>query len=197
MAARRAILLAGPSGSGKSRLAATVGCPRLNLDDFYFDADHPGLPRTLGIVDWDDVASWDAAGAVRMLEQLCATGRGEVPIYDIGASRRTGSRVVELGESPAFIAEGLFAPDIAPACRAAGIKMEALYLDRPRAQNLVFRFLRDVAEHRKPLLVLIRRGAALWRAEPAIRAHALAQGCRPVSLAEAMQLVLAYCRTGA
>ena len=44
------ILLAGPSGSGKSRLAAMAGCPRLNLDDFYFDADHPGLPHTLGIV---------------------------------------------------------------------------------------------------------------------------------------------------
>jgi uridine kinase len=190
------ILLAGPSGSGKSRLVAMIGCPRLNLDDFYFDADHPGLPHTLGIVDWDDVASWDADGAVRMLEQLCLTGRGEVPVYDIAASRRTGSRTVDLGDATAFIAEGLFAPEIVPACRASGMEMEALYLDRPRAQNLVFRFLRDIAEHRKPIWVLMRRGVALWRAEPALRAYAVAQGCRPVSLAEAVQVVRARCRAG-
>ena len=88
-----------------------------------------------------------------------------------------------------FIAEGLFAPDIAPACRSGGIDVDALYLDRPRVQNLVFRFLRDVTEHRKPLLVLIRRGAALWRAEPALRAHAVAMGCRPVKLHDALRLV--------
>jgi uridine kinase len=186
---RRAVLLAGPSGSGKSRLAAMADCPRLNLDDFYFDAGHPGLPRTLGIVDWDDVASWDAAGAVTTIEQLCRTGRADVPVYDIAASRRTGWRELDLGTATAFIAEGLFAPDVVPACRAAGIEMDALYLDRFRTQNLVFRFLRDVAEHRKPLLVLIRRGVALWRAEPAIRAHALAMGCRPVGLSEAARLV--------
>ena len=40
------ILLAGPSGSGKSRLVATAACPRVNLDDFYRDEDDPANPRT-------------------------------------------------------------------------------------------------------------------------------------------------------
>lgn len=184
--ARRVVLLAGPSGSGKSRLAATVGCPRLNLDDFYLDADHPALPRTLGIVDWDDPATWDAAAAVRAIQELSETGRAEVPTYDIGASRRTGSRVLDLGEARVFIAEGLFAADLVPRCRAAGVQMDALYLDRPRIQNLVLRFLRDVREHRKPVIVLVRRGLALWRAEPGIRTYAVGLGCRPVSIAQAM-----------
>ncbi len=190
----RVVLLAGPSGSGKSRFAATTGCPRLNLDDFYLDADHPGLPHTLGIVDWDDPASWNAEAAVTTIGELCATGRAQVPIYDIAASRRTGWRELDLGPAMIFVAEGLFAPDIVPVCRAAGIEMDALYLDRPRTQNMIFRFLRDVREHRKPLVVLVRRGLALWRAEPSIRSHALTMGCRPVSLREAITIVTSKAR---
>ena len=192
-AGARVVLLAGPSGSGKSRLARMLGCPRLTLDDFYFDVDHAGLPRTTGTVaagqppavNWDDVASWDADAAVTAVVALGRTGTAAVPVYDIATSRRTGSRTMTLGSATVFVAEGLFAPDIVAACRAAGVRVDALYLDRPRTQNALFRLVRDVAEHRKPLPVLLRRGLALWRAEPALRAHALASGCRPVSLREA------------
>lgn len=183
---RRVVLLAGPSGSGKSRLASTAGCPRLNLDDFYFDADHPDLPRARGIVDWDDVASWDSATAVGTIRELCLSGRAAVPIYDIATSRRTGTQIVDLGPGRVFVAEGLFAADLVSECRAVGVEMDALYLDRPRLQNLILRFLRDVLEHRKPVGVLMRRGLALWRAEPRIRAHAVAMGCRPVTLRQAV-----------
>jgi uridine kinase len=190
----RLILLAGPSGSGKSRLVDLADCPRVNLDDFYRDEDDPANPRTrttvaagaAAAVDWDDVASWDAEAALAALVSLCTTGTAEVPLYDIAASRRTGSRTVDLGEARTFVAEGLFAPDLVPAARTARIEMDALYLDRPRLQNALFRFVRDVSEHRKPLPVLLRRGLALFRAEPALRAHALERGCRPVGFAEAL-----------
>ena len=193
----RLVLLAGPSGSGKSRLVSAAGCPRVNLDDFYRNEDDPANPRTCTTVgagaapavDWDDVRSWDADAALAALVALCTTGTAEVPVYDISASRRTGMRTVDLGAARTFVAEGLFAPDLVPACRAAGIEMDALYLDRPRVQTLLFRFVRDVSEHRKPLPVLVRRGLALFRAEPALRAHALACGCRPVSMAEALEVV--------
>ena len=66
--------------------------------------------------------------------------------------------------------------------------MDALYLDRPRLQTLLFRFVRDVSEHRKPIPVLLRRGLASG-SEPALRAHAPAYGCRPVGFGEALGVV--------
>jgi uridine kinase len=194
---RRVVLLAGPSGSGKSRVARLSGCPQLALDDFYHDADYPGLPRTLGIVDWDDVASWDADAAMRAIVDLAALGVTEVPTYDISRSRRTGAVRLDLAGAACFVAEGLFAPEIVGRCRDAGVLADALYLDRPRTLTMVLRFVRDVREHRKPLGVLIRRGLALWRAEPAVRAHALAAGCRPVSLREALRVVQTRMQTRA
>jgi uridine kinase len=188
---RTLVLLAGASGSGKSRLAALAGCPRLNLDDFYHDGDHPAMPHTLGIIDWDHPDSWDAASAVAAIVALSRTGSADVPVYDIARNRRTGRHRIELRGAGVFIAEGVFAPEIAGRCREAGVPMDALYLDRSRTATLARRFLRDVAEHRKPVPVLLRRGWALWRAEPRARARALALGCRPVSLAAALAAVRA------
>jgi len=183
------VLLAGPSGSGKSRLAQLSGRPRLALDDFYFDGDHDTLPHTLGIVDWDDIATWDFAGALAAIVALCHMGTADVPRYDIAANARTGMQRLDLGEADLFIAEGVFAPDLVPACRAAGLAVEALYLDRPRTVTLLFRFVRDLHERRKPPWVLLRRGLARWRAEPQIRQHALDLGCRPVSMGAALSVV--------
>lgn len=185
------VLLAGPSGSGKSRVTGLAGVPWLNLDDFYRDADSPGLPRTRGLVDWDDVSSWDADAALAAITELCRSGSAEIPVYDIPSSRRAGRRRVELGEARAFLAEGLFAPELVAPCRAAGLRPEALYLDRPRTVTFVLRLIRDLREHRKPPLVLLRRGLALWRAEPAMRTRALNAGCRPVSQRAALAAVRA------
>lgn len=190
----RVILLAGASGSGKSRLAESTGCPRLALDDLYFNGDHPGLPRTLGIVDWDDIRSWDVDGAVMAISSLCHTGSAVVPSYDIASNAQIGSQRLDLGKHWLFVAEGVFAPDMVQPCRDAGLEVEALYLDRSRYLSLVLRFIRDLREHRKPPWVLIRRGFTLWRAEPAVRRHAVEQGCRPVSYQQAVAAI--NCRPG-
>ena len=66
------MLLCGPSGSGKSLLAARSGLPVLRLDDFYKEAGDPTLPLVPGSsdIDWDHPDSWDADAAVDAIADL-------------------------------------------------------------------------------------------------------------------------------
>ncbi|MHA6524291.1 uridine kinase family protein [Tessaracoccus sp. G1721] len=191
---RTLLLVAGPSGSGKSRLTrlatADGGAVALSLDDFYLDVDHPGLPTTpMGIPDWDDLRCWDLELAVATLRRLLDDGEAEVPRYDISLSRRVGMRRVELAGAEVVVAEGIFAPQTLVAAREAGIAVEALWLDRRRETNFVRRLLRDLEERRKPPLVLVRRGVALYRAEPALRLEALTAGFTPSPMRAAVRRV--------
>ena len=128
----RVVLLAGPSGGGKSRLAHVTGALPLRLDDFYLDADHPDLPRAHGIVDWDDPATWDASGAVAALTALVHEGRALVPSYSIAESRRVGMHELTLDGRGLVVAEGIFAIELLPHARAAGLQVEPGHLDRAR-----------------------------------------------------------------
>jgi uridine kinase len=186
-AAPRLVLIAGPSGSGKSRLAYLAGSPALRLDDFYFDADHPAMPRSpIGIIDWDDPRSWDADSALSALTALIAYGEVEVPAYSISESRRTGSHLLSLDGAACLTAEGIFAIDFLAVCRAAGLATEAIYVDRPGAVVFWLRLRRDLAKKRKPPLILLRRGAALWRAQGALKRKALAAGFTPMPMRKAV-----------
>ncbi|WP_077351183.1 uridine kinase family protein [Tessaracoccus flavescens] len=188
---RSLLLIAGPSGSGKSRLtrlaAEAASALPLSLDDFYHDADHPDLPMTpMGIPDWDRVETWDLEAALLAISTLLSTGRCEVPEYDISLSRRVGSKVVELGDARIVVAEGIFAIDALQPAIDAGIEAEGWWLDRRRAANFSRRLARDLREKRKTPPVLLRRGAALYRAEPALRREAMRQGFRPTSMRAAL-----------
>lgn len=185
----RLVLIAGPSGSGKSRLARAAGCPTLRLDDFYHDADHPGMPQTLGITDWDDPRSWNAEAAVAALRELLATGSVVVPAYSISESRRTGSHELRLGDAACLTVEGIFAIDFLSTCRAAGLAVEPIYLDRPAPLVFWLRLRRDLAKKRKPPLILLRRGLALLRAQPSLKRKAVAAGFAPLSMRAALARV--------
>lgn len=177
------VVLAGPSGAGKSRLAERLGLPLLRLDDFYKDGDDPTLPRithgaNAGLVDWDDPASWHREDALAAVRELCSTGRSEVPVYEIAQNGRCGSRVVDLGGSTRFVAEGIFAPDVVAACREAGLLEAAYCITQHPLVTFWRRLTRDLREHRKPPLVLMRRGVALMRDQQQVVARAVRQGCR-------------------
>ncbi|WP_402462428.1 uridine kinase family protein [Isoptericola aurantiacus] len=176
----RIVLLTGPSGCGKSALTRRLGLPTVALDDFYRDQDHPGMPHRYGIVDWDDPESWDADAALDALRELATVGRVEVPVYDIPTSRRTGTTVLETAGAPILLAEGVFAAELVERCRGEGILADAICLVRPRIVTYWFRLLRDVAEARKPVPTLVRRGLGLMRAEPALVRRWRALGCRPL-----------------
>jgi uridine kinase len=173
------VLLAGPSGSGKSTLAAHLGWPVLRLDDFYREGTDPLLPRDeAGRVDWDDENAWNTPDALAAVIELATTGHVSAPVYALGEDRRVGCQDIELGDSPLFFAEGLFADRLVAGCRDAGVLADALVLAPPAATTFVRRLVRDVAEHRKPVPVLIRRGLRLWREQPSVVRRCLAAGMR-------------------
>ena len=186
----RLILVAGASGSGKSRLAHATACLAFRLDDFYFDADYAGHVLTdYGIIDWDHVASWNAADAVTALRTLLETGEVEVPEYSISESRRIGSHTVRLGGCDCIVAEGVFAIELLPYLQEAGIPATPIYLDRPGWLVFALRLRRDLAGKRKPPRVLLRRGVALWRAQPNLKRRAVDAGFRPLSMRRALAAI--------
>lgn len=185
--APQVVLIAGASGSGKTRLARLAGAPVLRLDDFYLDADHPDLPQTdYGIIDWDDARCWDGAGAVAALQELLASGETITPEYSISESRRVGTHPVRLNGASCLVAEGIFAIEFLEHAKAVGLNPVAIYLDRPAWLVFLMRLKRDLSKKRKPPLVLFQRGYALCRAQPHLKREALAAGFTPLSMDAAL-----------
>lgn len=184
------IVLAGPSGAGKTRLADRLGLPVLRLDDFYKDGGDPTLPvithgSNAGLTDWDHPGSWRPEDAIAALEQLCRDGRADVPVYDIAHDGRIGWQTLDLDGHTLFVAEGIFAQDVVPACREADLLAGAYCVRQQALVTFWRRLTRDLREHRKPPLVLLRRGWALLRDQREVVRHAVEQGCRPVTPVEA------------
>ncbi|MFF1907886.1 ATP-binding protein [Kitasatospora sp. NPDC058218] len=186
IARARVVLLSGPSGSGKSSLAERSGLPVLQLDDFYKDGDDPTLPLLPdGAVDWDSPLAWHREQAVAAIRSLYETGRAEVPVYSIPANGRVSTRVLDLAGAPAFIAEGIFAAEIAGDCAAEGLLGDALCLRNGALTTAWRRLRRDVRESRKSLPVLVRRGWRLMRAERSIVGRQVGLGAHPCTGPEA------------
>jgi uridine kinase len=198
----KVIVVAGPSGSGKSRLCERLrqdlGLPTVNLDDFYKDGDDPSLPWVRiapgqEIVDWDDPASWSADDALDALETLCRDGVVDVPVYDLSRDGRVGTTEVSLsraGGGPAYVlAEGLFAQEVIGGCRDRGLLADAVCVRNPRILTFWRRLTRDLRERRKSPAVLVRRGWLLMLAEPKVVAHAAALGAVPMRPQQAYERI--------
>jgi uridine kinase len=182
----RVIVLAGPSGAGKTRLAERVGLPVLRLDDFYKNGDDPSLPlitqgANAGLTDWDHPDSWLPGDAMAALELLCHAGRAEVPVYDIARDGRCGSQILDLAGHRLFVAEGIFAQDVVRAGAESGLLAAAYCVRQHPTVTFWRRLTRDLRERRKPPLVLFRRGWALMRDQRRVVADAVAKGCTPVT----------------
>lgn len=177
----RVILVSGPSGSGKSRLArhlkATRSWPIVELDNFYREGTDPDVPMSpLGIPDWDNAASWNAPAATKALHTLCTDGFVTLPRYDISISRRCGSQAVETKGADIVIAEGIFAAHLISALRSQGALADAWCIRDYPWLTFAKRFIRDIQQRRKPIRTLWRRGHQLRRAEPGIVNDQIAMG---------------------
>lgn len=196
----RVVVLAGPSGSGKSRLAERLsrrlGWPIVRLDDFYHPVDHPGLPRSeaLGIVDWDDPRSWDGEAALAALAELLETGRCEAPVYDISVSGVVGRRELTCEPTDLVLAEGIFAAEVIERLRERGLLHSAWCVRHRPLVTFGLRLARDLSERRKPPLTLLRRGLVLLRAEPSVVAGHVAKGARAGSPRRVEQLLVSAAR---
>ena len=170
----------------------------MRLDDFYREVDDPGLPRSpLGIPDWDHIDSWDVHAAVAALRTLVDTGSAEVP--DLRHRRLRGSP--DARSSPVHPTTSSSPRVSLPRgsrnrFEAARLLADALCVRRWRWVTFVLRLVRDLAERRKPAHILLRRGIALFRAEPAIIAQARAHGARCVTPREAEAQVRALVTGG-
>ena len=182
------MLLAGPSGSGKSSLAARTGLPVLRLDDFYKEGNDPTLPLVTGStdIDWDSPSSWDADAAVSAIAELCRSGRTDVPVYDIATSSRIDTETLDIGRTPLFVAEGIFAADIVRRCQELGVLADALCLRGRPSTTFRRRLARDLREGRKSVPFLLRRGWRLMRAERGIVSRQTRLGAHPCNKAEAL-----------
>jgi uridine kinase len=119
------------------------------------------------------------------MRQLCEDGSAVVPAYDISKNARVGSRRLTLDGSTCFVAEGIFAAELVPGCLSDGTAAVAICVRRTRWVTFMLRLVRDLREHRKPPLFLLRRGLWLARREPAIIAALVAKGCEPMTPSEA------------
>ena len=189
----RVVILAGPSGSGKSRLAARLAAhhhwPIVRLDDFYRDQDDPDLPMSagLGIPDWDDPRSWNGEAALVALRSLVDTGSCELPIYDLPTSRAVGTTTRTAGPGDLILTEGIFAAELIGPLRAEGLLHSGwCIIHRHPGVNFLRRLARDLRERRKPPHILVRRGWALMRSEPSVieRQRKLGATCARATVVE-------------
>ncbi len=189
----RVVILAGPSGSGKSRLAARLAAhhhwPIVRLDDFYRDQDDPDLPMSagLGIPDWDDPRSWNGEAALAALRTLVDTGSCQIPIYDLPTSRAVGTTTLTAGPGDLILTEGIFAAELIGPLRAEGLLHSGwCIIHRHPGVNFLRRLARDLRERRKPPHILVRRGWALMRSEPSVieRQRKLGATCARATVVE-------------
>jgi uridine kinase len=113
---RRAVMLAGPSSSGKTTTAnilseklAEKGCKNeiISLDDFYKSRED--APRNeKGELDFETIEALNLNEMVRCHDELLKTGGCHLPIFDFKLGRaKEERRFIEIGEDGILIIEGL------------------------------------------------------------------------------------------
>ena len=79
--------------------------------------------------------------------------------------------------------------EVVPGCTTAGLLIAAYCVRQHPVLTFWRRLTRDLREHRKPPLMLLRRGWALMRDQGRVVDHAERLGCLPVTPDEAFEAI--------
>lgn len=188
--------IAGPSGSGKSLLAAALAqalsSPVVALDSYYRDLPHLAFDERAR-VNFDEPAALEHELIAEHLAVLARGGEIRVPVYDFATHRR--SNAVERVRAGRFaIIEGLFALNWPEITRLLGTRV---YVDTPDEVCFARRLERDVRERsrseasvREQYAATVRPMAALHILSARRAADVVVSGLQPVSLSA--EAVLAH-----
>ena len=114
-----------------------------------------------------------------------------MPVYEIAQDGRCGSQVLDLGGSRLFLAEGIFAQEIVPACRTAASSRRRTASASTASSRSGGGSPATCASTASRRSSCVRRGLALLRDQRRVVAHAVDLGCEPVSPEEAYREVSA------
>ena len=168
---RAVVLLAGPSGAGKTSLIkdlqALAGDRKvvaLTGDMYFRDVDDPEYPKTAqGTLDFDSPAAMHMDELASDVARLVRDGKADIPVYDFAASRPGGWRApvsgvtgvrldrkshLELGADDILVIDSIHAANeqVVNPLQAAGLPHHTLYLDSQKAEDrLLRRIVRDFA----------------------------------------------------
>lgn len=173
---RVVVLLAGPSGAGKTTLIkdlqALAGDRKIvaMTGDMYFrDVDDPEYPKTAqGTHYFDSPEAMHMDELAADVAELLREGKADIPVYDFAASRPGGWRTpvtgvtgirldrkeqIELGADDILVIDSIHAANgkIVGELQKDGLPQYTLYLDSEKAEDrLLRRIVRDFAQREGP-----------------------------------------------
>ncbi len=177
----RAVMLAGPSSSGKTTSANRLAIQLrghgkkpilISLDDYYIDRDKIPVDEN-GQVDLEHINTIDTALFASHLAQLLSGEEVEIPVFDFKSGRRVWKdHRIQLHESSVIIVEGLHA--LNPLLFPRGVKKEEVFKvyvsplmplnldDHNRIQTSFLRLLRRTVRDYETRNSSVQRTLSMW-----------------------------------
>jgi len=168
----QAVLIAGPSGSGKSyisrHLASLIGFPVVSIDRFFLNENNVPLEY----LDGDYVRQWESPGAIDVdylilcLKEIIRGNKIDYPIYSYENNQRCGYEELHI-RGGCFILEGLNTLWFSGILREEGLRCFKIFVDVDLSKRDAIIEKRDREERKKggvfvDRIRVLRAGERKW-----------------------------------